>query len=151
MQLPPCGLYKTTVAIGSIDAGRLVYFHNHGNPGPGVYVPKGWKLNRAEFEEKGQALEDPSLVKLLQPLPPEGFYAVDEPFHCCEKKCRLFEADTLLQLGYNGDAEPILFVPELVDSMLAMPAKGWKTSLEAVAALRHLKVPISEKPSGPSQ
>ena len=151
MQLPPCGLYRTTAPIGSIEAGRLVYFHNHGDPGPGVYLPKGWKLNRVEFEEKCQALGDPGIVKHLQPLPPEGFYAVVEPFHCCEQKCMRFEKDALLQVGYNGDAEPIIFVPELVDSMLAMPAKGWKTSLDAIGALRHLKVPTGNKPSGPSQ
>lgn len=150
MQLPPCGLYRTTGPVGSIEAGRLVYFHNHGNPGPGVYLPESWKLNRAEFQEKGQTIEDPALVRFLQPLPPEGFYRVVEPFHCCEKKCRRFEEDALLQLGYNAGAEPIVFVPELVDSMLAVPAKGWKTSLEATGRLRQLKIPVSRR-DGPSQ
>ena len=32
--LPPCGLYRTRRALGtSIPEGRLVYFHNHGDPG----------------------------------------------------------------------------------------------------------------------
>jgi hypothetical protein len=150
MQLPPCGLYRTTGPIGSVEAGRLVYFHNHGSPGPGVYLPKSWKLNRAEFQERGQVIEDPAMVRFLQPLPPEGFYRVVDSFHCCAKKCRHFEEDALLQLGYNAEAEPIVFVPEIVDSMLAVPAKGWKTSLDAAGRLRQLKVPVSQR-AGPTQ
>ena len=151
MQLPPCGMYRTTGPIGSIEEGRLVYFHNHGNPGPGVYLPKDWKYNRAQFADKGQVLDDPRWVRFLQPLPAEGFYRVVEPFHCCDKQCRLFQEDALLQLGYNAGAEPILFVPELVDSMLAIPAKGWKTSLDALGHLRQLVVPLSKRSALPPQ
>ena len=143
MQLPPCGLYRTTGAIGPVDTGRLVYFHNHGDPGPGVYLPKDWKYNRAQFEEKGHSIDNPGLVRFLQPLPPEGFYRVIETFHCCEKRCREFAQDSLLQLGYNSEAEPILFVPELVDSMLAIPAKGWKTTTESFGLIRQLRVPVT--------
>lgn len=151
MQLPPCGLYRTIGTIGSVDEGRLVYFHNHGDPGPGIYLPKEWKYNRAQFEEKGQVIEDPGLVRFLQPLPPEGFYRVVESFHCCEKQCRLFEESSLLQLGYNANAEPILFVPELVDAMFAIPAKGWKTTLDRVGRMQQLKVPITRRDALPEQ
>jgi len=151
MQLPPCGLYRTTGSIGVVEAGRLVYFHNHGDPGPGVYVPSGWRYNRALFDAKGQAIEDPGLVRFLLPLPREGFYLVLNPFHCCEKKCRLFEQDALLQLGYSGDGEPILFVPELVDHMFAIPAKGWKTTLETLGNLRFLRVPETKRDASPTQ
>ena len=151
MQLPPCGLYRTTGPLGSVGEGRLVYFHNHGNPGPGVYLPKEWRYNRAQFEAKGQTLADPSLVRFLQPLPPEGFYRVVESFHCCEKQCRLFEQDALLQLGYNADADPILFAPELVDSMFAIPAKGWKTTLETLGKVRQLQVPVTTRDALPPQ
>lgn len=151
MQLPPCGLYRTTGPIGTIDAGRLVYFHNHGDPGPGLYLPRQWHYNRAEFEEKGQSMEDPGLVRFLRPLPPEGFYRVIEAFHCCDKQCRLFEKDALLQLGYNSDADPILFVPELVDSMFAIPAKGWKTTLETLDNLQQLHVPVTKRDDSLSQ
>ena len=96
--------------LGSVAEGVLVYFHNHGDPGPGVYLPKEWRYNRAQFQEKGHTIDDPGLVRHLQPLPPEGFYRVIESFHCCEKQCRLFDQDALLQLGYNADADPILFV-----------------------------------------
>jgi hypothetical protein len=144
-------LYRTTGPVGPIEEGRLVYFHNHGNPGPGVYLPKEWKYNRAQFHEKGQVVDDPQAVRFLRPLPPEGFYCVDESFHCCEKQCRQFEPDMLLQLGYNAEAEPILFVPELVDGMLAIPAKGWKTSLDAVAKMRWLKIPLTKRDPQPTQ
>jgi hypothetical protein len=52
-ELPPCGLYRTVKPVAGIDAGRLVYFHNHGNPGPGLYPPDGWNANRARFSENG--------------------------------------------------------------------------------------------------
>ena len=151
MQLPPCGMYRTLGPIGPIEEGRLVYFHNHGNPGPGVYLPTEWKYNRAHFDEKGQVLDDPGLVRFLQPLPPEGFYRVVESFYCCEKQCRLFGPEALLQLGYNAQAEPILFVPELVDSMFAIPAKGWKTSLESIGHMRQLTVPVTKRDALPPQ
>jgi len=151
MQLPPCGLYRTTGTLGTVDEGRLVYFHNHGNPGPGVYLPKQWRYNRAQFEDKGHTVEDLELLRLLHPLPPEGFYRVAESFHCCEKECRLFEREALLQLGYNADADPILFVPELVDSMFAIPEKGWKTTLETLVNLRQLVLPVTERDTLPPQ
>jgi hypothetical protein len=144
-------LYRTTGPIGAVDAGRLVHFHNHGNPGPGVYLPREWRYNRAQFDDKGQSLDDPGLVRFLVPLPAEGFYRVAEPFHCCEKRCRRFEEDALLQLGYNADAEPILFVPELVDSMFAVPAKGWKTTLEQVGKMQKLRVPVTRRDTLPPQ
>jgi hypothetical protein len=144
-------MYRTSGTIGSVEGGRLVYFHNHGDPGPGLYLPKEWKYNRAQFEEKGQTLEDPGLVRFLQPLPPEGFYRVVESFHCCEKQCRLFGEDALIQLGYNAQAEPILFVPELVDAMFAIPAKGWKTSLESIGHMQQLQVPVTKRDALPPQ
>ena len=151
MELPRCGLYKTTGRIGQVEEGRLVYFHNHGNPGPGVYLPLEWKHNRAVFGPEGRTLEDPALARFLEALPPEGFYRVVERFHCCDKRCYLFDEDALVQLGYNANAEPILFVPELVDAMLAIPAKGWKTSLDTLRNVRQLKVHVSDSGGSPRQ
>jgi hypothetical protein len=116
-----------------------------------VYLPEEWSYNRAQFQAKGHTIDDPGLVRFLQPLPPEGFYRVLEAFHCCEKQCRLFEQDALLQLGYNADADPILFTPELVDSMLAIPAKGWKTTLETLGKVRQLHVPVTKRDTLPQQ
>src|SRR5215831_19218748 len=122
--LPPCGLYRTTGPIGSIPAGRLVYFHNHGEPGPGMYLPSGWLGNRVRLEPRGTLLPNPDDVRWLEPLPPEGFYRVCETFHCCEKRCRVFELDALLQLGYNAAGDAIVFVLEIVDGMLVLPEQS---------------------------
>ncbi len=138
--LPPCGLYKTTREVAGVPAGRLVYFHNHGDPGPGIYLPAGWKANRVQWHRQGHTLEDLTQVDGLKALPVQGFYAVVEPFHCCEKKCRLYETATLVQLGYNGAGEALLFVPELVDTGLAIPERGTKIDPDAFEKLELLKV-----------
>lgn len=140
MQLPPCGLYRTRSAVGSIPAGRLVYFHNHGNPGPGVYLPSGWRKNRAQWQAQGSTLSDPALVSQLEPLPPEGLYRVTEAFHCCVKQCRRFEPEMLVQLGYDAEARAILFVPEWVDGMIALPESGTGVDASSFAKLEQLKV-----------
>jgi hypothetical protein len=118
--LPPCGLYRTTGTIdAAIPAERLVYFHNHGDPGPGVYLPESWALNRAKFSAQGHVLA-PSQLRLLTPLLPEGMYRVTEEFTCCAEAHRTFGRDLLVQLGYDGarhahpvrarvdDARPVL-------------------------------------------
>ncbi|MCZ6805384.1 MAG: hypothetical protein O7F08_00405, partial [Deltaproteobacteria bacterium] len=59
--------------------------------------------------------------------------------------------ESLLQLGYNAKAEPILFAPEVIDSMLAVPAKGWKTTLATMSNLRQLRVPTTKRDNLPPQ
>lgn len=122
--LPDCGLYKTTKQIGPIEAGRLVYFHNHGNPGPGVYLPAKWHQNRCTFSENGTTVPADFDPSSLQELPVEGFYRVTHEFHCCEKQCTKFETDVFVQLGYNGAAAPILFTPELTSNGIKIPERG---------------------------
>jgi len=112
-QLPPCGLYRTLAPIGAIPAGRLVYFHNHGEPGPGLYLPARWQRNRVELQTRGTTLGDLDQIRFLEALPPEGLYRVNARFYCCAKQCRLFEPETLVELGYNAEAQAILFLPEL--------------------------------------
>jgi len=143
MQLPPCGLYRTRASIGSIPSGRLVFFHNHGDPGPGLYLPSGWKRNRVELQARGQTLDDPELLRHLEPLPPEGLYRVVDAFFCCDQKCRQFDAEALLELGYNGEGKAIVFVPELVDGMLAIPTSGTAIEHEFLPKLKQLKVAVS--------
>jgi hypothetical protein len=145
-QLPPCGVYVTTSAIGSIPAGRLVYFHNHGTPGPGVYLPSSWRGNRARFEARGHLLPTPADVSALEPLPAEGFYRVVEPFFCCDKHCRSFESDTLVQLGYDGSARPILFLPQIVDGLVGVPTNGTRVDLDRLAHLARLGVGVVDTP-----
>ena len=70
MALPPCGLYRTTRALDHVPAGRLVFFHNHGDPGPGIYLPSGWVLNRARWHERGHTIPSPEWAASLAALPP---------------------------------------------------------------------------------
>jgi len=127
-----------------VPAGRLVYFHNHGDPGPGIYLPAGWSATRASFHERGHTLPGPEAVHDLEALEPEGFYRVAEPFNCCAKKCRSFEEEALVQLGYDAEATPILFTPELVGGQLAIPERGTRIDRERVEMLRRLRIPVSK-------
>jgi hypothetical protein len=128
--------------MGEIPAGRLVFFHNHGDPGPGVYLPSGWKQNRVQLQPGGFTVEDPQLIAQLEPLPPEGFYRVTEAFFCCDKQCRRFEFETLVQLGYNAEGQGILFLPELVDSMFAVPQTGVRIDSSRFDKLKQLTVKV---------
>ena len=149
MQLPPCGLYRTRGPVGNIATGRLVYFHNHGDPGPGLYLPTGWKKNRVEVSSRGTTLTDTSLVRYLEPLPPEGLYRVTESFFCCERKCTQFEPEALLELGYNGEGQAIVFVPELIDGELSIPTSGTAIDHSRLASMKQLKVALVTKGDKP--
>ena len=141
-KLPPCGIYRTVSQIGEVPAGQLVYFHNHGDPGPGVYLPERWAANKARFQARGHVLEQPDRAgQVLRPLSPEGFYRVAEPFHCCDQKCRAFEIDELVQLGYDGQATPLLFSPELSAAGMEIPETGTRIDTSRMEKLRLLKVP----------
>ncbi|MCA9605219.1 MAG: hypothetical protein KC619_06480 [Myxococcales bacterium] len=143
---PPCGIYVTTAAIGNVPAGRLVYFHNHGEPGPGIYLPSSWKGNRARFEARGHLLPTPDAVSHLEKLPREGFYRVREPFYCCEEHCRRFEAESLVQLGYDGTGAAILFTPQWVDGQLAVPDRGTRIERDRVRSMTALTVAVVDTP-----
>ncbi len=145
-ELPPCGIYVTTAPVGSVPAGRLVYFHNHGDPGPGIYLPSAWRGNRARFEARGHLLPTPDAWRHLEKLPREGFYRVREAFFCCNERCRRFEPESLLQLGYDATAVPILFTPQWVDGRLAIPERGTRIELDRVRSMTLLHVPIADTP-----
>jgi hypothetical protein len=139
--LPPCGIYRTTLELGDfVPAGLLVYFHNHGEPGPGVYLPTDWEANRAVFEEEGHTIPDDDWATTLAPLLPEGLYRVREAFTCCEQRCREYEEDLLVQLGYDADAQPLLFVPEWTNVGLAIPELGLPIDEDRLSRLAPLKV-----------
>jgi hypothetical protein len=137
--LPPCGLYRTVAPIGETAAGRLVYFHNHGDPGPGLYFPESWTANRAHFSPRGMTLPVVFDPKALRALPAEGFYRVAAAFSCCEKRCVQYEPEALVQLGYNGAGRALLFMPELAGGTITVPERG---TLIDDAALPHL-VPLT--------
>jgi hypothetical protein len=141
MALPPCGLYRTTQPVaGIIPAGRLVYFHNHGDPGPGIYLPQSWSMNRASWQPRGHTLGNDAEAAHLTPLPAEGLYMVTERFFCCEKRCNTYEANQLVQLGYDGEATPLLFVPELNAHGLGFPERGNRLDASSLSRLTLLRV-----------
>lgn len=139
-ELPPCGLYRTTTPIGDVEAGRLVYFHNHGNPGAGVYFPERWTHNRAHFSPKGLVLPAGFDARTLHPLPREGFYRVKAAFHCCPKRCVQFEPEAFVQLGYNGAGRALVFVPEFANGAITVPERGTAVDDDALANLVALQL-----------
>lgn len=144
---PPCGLYRTTVALGDVPAGQLVYFHDHGDPGPGIYLPKSFRLNTAEWHERGITVPDEAFTSTLAPLSPEGFYVVESPFHCCEKQCVRYESGQLVQLGYDGRGTPILFLPEWTANGVAIPERGTRIDGDRAGSLRRVKLASVPNPS----
>jgi hypothetical protein len=143
-ELPPCGLYRTVKPIAGIEAGRLVYFHNHGNPGPGLYGPERWMHNRAIWSERGTTVAADFDAKSIRALPPEGFYRVKKPFYCCTKQCVQFEPDQLVQLGYNGVGKGLLFIPTLSSGAITVPERGTVIDDEAFESIAQLKFPEAE-------
>jgi hypothetical protein len=142
--LPPCGLYRTVKPIGGVEAGRLVYFHNHGDPGPGMYFPERWSHNRAKWSEKGMTVPNDFDARALRALPAEGFYRVKSTFHCCAKQCVQFEPDQMVQLGYNGAGKGLLFVPTLQGGAITTPERGTMIDDDALDHLVQLKFPEAE-------
>ena len=139
---PDCGLYRTTVAtIDGIQAGRLVYFHNHGEPGPGIYYPERWVDNRAVFATKGHMIPSEEYADSLVPLHAEGFYRVESEFYCCEKHCRNFAPGDLVQLGYDGEATPILFTPGYRGDRFELPETGTPIHGDGLDNLEPLQIP----------
>lgn len=147
--LPPCGLYRTTKQINEgIPAGRLVYFHNHGNPRAGVYYPEKWVTNRAVFSERGTMVPEKFDGAGLHPLPAEGFYRVTAKFHCCPKKCVEYQPDTFVQLGYNGEGKALVFVPELGTGMINVPERGMFVDDDGLVNLQLLMVAERKQEAG---
>ena len=138
--LPPCGIYKTTDPIGSISPDSFVYFHNHGDPGPGIYTPEKWIQNRAIFRSKGVPLSNELQAKGLIPLPLEGFYRVRQALKPSSNSQTVFQPGQLVQIGYNSRAETILFVPQWGANGLEIPARGVIIEPENMRLLEYLSV-----------
>lgn len=136
----PCGYYRTLAQIGNVSAGKLVYFHNHGEPGSGVFSPKARRGNRTEFSDKGELLDLKDAGRYLEPLPYEGFYRVLNQFYCCDKQCQLFYENQLVQLGYDDAGAPALFVPEWVNGTLKIAEEGTLIDKERIGRIAPLRV-----------
>jgi hypothetical protein len=133
-RVPDCGLYRTPKALPGneerIPAGCIVYFHNHSESGPlpSVLAPDHNMLNRWHFH--GPAIENirnPSWVEALEKLPSEGFYTLRQALTFDEGRGS-WPKGSIVQLGYNKSADPILFVAtvraKLDENVLFFADKG---------------------------
>ena len=147
MATKPCGLYRTTIPRGELEASQLVYFHNHSDQGPPiVQLPASNQHNRWSFHKEGMLVEDDKYIDSLEALKPEGLYIVTEHFHPDEE--RVVAENSLVQLGYNRGAEPILFFPTSAEGSngLVFPAKGMKIPAIIYAKLEKLDLRGPHRP-----
>lgn len=133
--LPPCGLYRTTVALpgheSQVASDRLVYFHNHSEQGPPlVLMPQSNTHNRWTFHDRGYLVESPEFIRALVPLRPEGYYVIRDHLHLSREE--ILPERTLVQLGYNREAEPILFVARFEENLIRFPDRGYRVNGPAV-------------------
>jgi hypothetical protein len=89
-----------------------------------VLLPDVNENNYWTFKDRGFAVDDPAFVEGLEPLKAQGFYRVREHFHPNEEQ--VVNTNALVQLGYNGAGEPILFYPTKRNNSLEFPVSGMK-------------------------
>jgi hypothetical protein len=146
-QLPPCGLYKTTEPLPGkeewVRENLLVYFHNHSQQGPPlVLLPASNSHNRWTFHDKGYLIREPEYVDSLVPSKPEGFYTLTEAIYLSHEE--MIPEQTLVQLGYNRGADPILFLAEFEKSSIQFPTSGLKCTLEIFDLLEPVNFRVPE-------
>lgn len=128
MAIPSCGLYRTGAALAeneeNVPSGVLVYFHDHSEQGPPIVLtPHSNTHNRWTFHERGWLVRDDSFLLALVPLKPEGFYVTSEHIHITKEE--ILPPRTLLQLGYNRNADSILFVGRFEGNTISFPTQGY--------------------------
>jgi len=133
MELPDCGLYRTTMAHPDhpekVPAGRLVHFHNHSHAGkPIVMLPADNTSNTWTFQTGGYLISREGWTRSLKPMKLEGFYLTSEAFQT--RTGMLVAPGQMVQLGYNRNAEPLVFFPtrDAGSNSLVFPSKGMKVS-----------------------
>lgn len=114
-KLPDCGLYRTTKALPGheekIQAGTLVYFHNHSESGlPQVLAADHNVMNRWHFHGPGVEFRGLSWADSLEKMPFEGFYTLRRE-HAFDGGS--WPKGALVQLGYTRTADPILFIAQV--------------------------------------
>ncbi len=127
---PPCGLYRTRAALPGheerVRAGMLVQFHGHSNSGEGaeLLLPDHAVDNRWHFHGPAIAVSDPAwATEALAPLPPEGLYVLRRHIHAPD---RTLPERCLVELGYDAQGRPILFVARWEDHAIQFPTKGYR-------------------------
>ena len=124
--LPPCGLYRSATAVGSLKAPGLVYFHNHSDAGgPVILVPAHNRNNRWHFAPT-PVVAPGAVIEGLVALKREGLYVLRKHFHPDAR--RVVPERALVQLGYNRAADPIVFFPRNIEGHngIGFPAEGMK-------------------------
>lgn len=146
-----CGLYRATKPIPAGDdfiaPPRLVYYHNHSQQGGSMVVlPDSNEHNRWSFSEKGFLVDSAAFIEGLVPLKQEGFYRLREHFHPNEDE--VVDKDALVQLGYNGVGEPIIFFPTTVkgENVLDFPSSGMRIPPNIYDLLEPLDLKGAYKP-----
>ena len=134
-ELPKCGIYRTQVPLTGkedrVPAGCLVMFHNHSEQGPPlVLLPASNTNNRWTFHERGYLIEDQDFVDQLHGLPAEGLYVLREHVHISKEE--MVPDKSLVQLGYNRDGQPILFVARFEGNTIRFPERGYRFNDEKV-------------------
>ncbi len=128
-ELPKCGLYRTGITLpGSEDqvqAQSLVFFHNHSEQGsPLVLLPHANENNRWTFHERGYLVESQPFIDELVPLISEGYYILSVHVHV--GKDDMIPERSLVQVGYNRKAEPLMFVGRFEGNSIAFPVRGYR-------------------------
>ena len=119
MAVQDCGLYRTGQSLSGHDEhvgeGRLVYFHNHSEQGPPIVLtPHANSDNRWQFHDA------------LIALKPEGFYINAEHLHISREE--IIPPHSLLQHGYNREADSILFAARFEGNTISFPSEGYSFS-----------------------
>jgi hypothetical protein len=148
--LPPCGLYKTTRPLPNkeqwVRENLLVYFHNHSQQGPPLLLlPASNEHNRWTFHDKGYLIRDQEFVDTLESVEDEGFYILTEPLYLSEDE--FIQERTLVELGYNRAAEPILFMGKFEENAIIFPESGLKCTAEIFDMLEPAEFRVPNAPS----
>lgn len=145
--LPPCGLYRTREPLPGkeewVRENLLVYFHNHSQQGPPLLLlPASNTQNRWTFHDKGYLIRTPEFVDTLVQLKPEGYYVLSEPIYLSHDE--MIPEQTLVQLGYNRSADPILFLADFESNAIHFPTNGLKCTLEIFDLLDSVSFRVPE-------
>ncbi len=157
LRLPPCGLYRTTKALpgaeGEVPDGLLVNFHNHGARNmPVVLLPEFNVFNRWQWQREPHNIRQLSWIESLVRLPLEGYYALRKELFLEDGKSK-WPRGTLVQLGYDRAAIPIVFIAQqrrnLADNFLWFSDRGLSIDAETLASLEPLTVHDEPDPEAP--
>jgi hypothetical protein len=148
-KLPDCGIYRTEAPLSGkeewVREGLLVFFHNHSQQGPPLLLlPASNTNNRWSFHDKGYLVKDEDYPDSLVALMPEGYYVLGEPLYLSPEE--MIPSRTLVQLGYNRAADPILFLADFQDNRIEFPTSGLKCTLEVFEFLEVVNFQGPQKP-----